>query len=288
MDRQTDWDILCSRFFLYLMSWRIRESAGVWKVFHKWGSLGHKTETWLTKNLQDREPDLLNMSHSLTQHWLMTQWQLMVIFTCQLPYLQGRRPQTMWHHIPAGSNCQLTTVRTSLSLCQVYTIRHSEKCIVKYSYNKSQRDAQFLKLIFDKELYMFRRVLLSIIRSRNTVYAAIGICHASYVDSLLARSGWNCSLSKINLRNSASRSLALIIRTYTMLPSTASKQSYKNMGFVSSANPPLLLVYKCLTRSSALENLTDQTQFFQSESISLVSVHSSTFWEQFVSLWSSV
>ena len=126
MDRQTDWDILCSRFFLYLMSWRIRESAGVWKVFHKWGSLGHKTETWLTKNLQDREPDLLNMSHSWTQHWLMTQWQLMVIFTCQLPYLQGRRPQTMWHHIPAGSNCQLTTVRTSLSLCQVYTIRHSE------------------------------------------------------------------------------------------------------------------------------------------------------------------
>ena len=58
-----------------------------------------------------------------------------------------------------------------------------------YSYNKSQRDALFLKFIFGKELYMFRTDLLSIIRSFNTVYTAIGICHASYGDCLLARSG---------------------------------------------------------------------------------------------------
>jgi hypothetical protein len=56
-----------------------------------------------------------------------------------------------------------------------------------YSYNKSQRGALFLKFIFDKELYMFRTDLLSIIRSLNTVYAATGICQASYVDCLLAR-----------------------------------------------------------------------------------------------------
>ena len=37
---------------------------------------------------------------------------------------------------------------------------------------------------------MFRTDLLSIIGSLNTVYTAIGICHASYVDFLLARSGW--------------------------------------------------------------------------------------------------
>ena len=37
-----------------------------------------------------------------------------------------------------------------------------------YSYNKSQRDALFLKFIFDKEL-MFWTDLLSIIRSLNTV-----------------------------------------------------------------------------------------------------------------------
>jgi len=36
--------------------------------------------------------------------------------------------------------------------------------------------------LFGKELYMFRTDLLSIIRSLNTVYTAIGICHTSYVD----------------------------------------------------------------------------------------------------------
>jgi len=47
------------------------------------------------------------------------------------------------------------------------------------------------QVYFDKELYMFRTDLLSIIRSLNTVYTTVGICHASYVDCLLARSGWN-------------------------------------------------------------------------------------------------
>jgi hypothetical protein len=40
---------------------------------------------------------------------------------------------------------------------------------------------------------MFRTDLLSIIRSLNTVFTALGICHTSYVDCLLARSEWNCS-----------------------------------------------------------------------------------------------
>ena len=64
-------------------------------------------------------------------------------------------------------------------------------CIVIYSYNKSQRDALFLKFSFGIELYMFRKDLLHIIRSLNTVYTAIGICHASYVDCLLADSQHN-------------------------------------------------------------------------------------------------
>jgi len=38
------------------------------------------------------------------------------------------------------------------------------------------------QLYFDKELYMFRTYLLSIIRSPNTVFTAVGVCHASYVD----------------------------------------------------------------------------------------------------------
>jgi len=57
---------------------------------------------------------------------------------------------------------------------------------VTHSYNKSQRDALFLKFISDEELYIFRTDLVSIIRSLKTVYAAIGICHASSVDSLLS------------------------------------------------------------------------------------------------------
>jgi len=36
---------------------------------------------------------------------------------------------------------------------------------------------------------MFRTDLLSIIRGLNTVHTAVGICHSSYVDCLLARSG---------------------------------------------------------------------------------------------------
>jgi hypothetical protein len=46
------------------------------------------------------------------------------------------------------------------------------------------------QIYFGKELYVFRTDLLSIIRSLNTVYTAVGIYHASYVDCLLAKSGW--------------------------------------------------------------------------------------------------
>jgi len=50
------------------------------------------------------------------------------------------------------------------------------------------------QLYFGKGLYMFWTDLLSIIRSLNTIFTAIGICHTSYVDCLLARSGWNSSI----------------------------------------------------------------------------------------------
>jgi hypothetical protein len=38
---------------------------------------------------------------------------------------------------------------------------------------------------FGKDLYMLRTDLLSIIRSLNTVFTAIGVCRTSYVDFLL-------------------------------------------------------------------------------------------------------
>ena len=47
------------------------------------------------------------------------------------------------------------------------------------------------QVYFDKDLDMSQTDLLSIIRSLNTVYTAIGICHANYVDCLLADSQHN-------------------------------------------------------------------------------------------------
>jgi len=55
----------------------------------------------------------------------------------------------------------------------------------------------YFSALFGKELYMFRTDLLSIIRGLNTVFIAIGICHTSYVDCLLARSGWSSNLTSL-------------------------------------------------------------------------------------------
>jgi hypothetical protein len=46
----------------------------------------------------------------------------------------------------------------------------------------------YFSALFGKELYTFRTDLLSIIRSLNTVFTAIGVCHTSYVDCLLQKS----------------------------------------------------------------------------------------------------
>jgi len=48
----------------------------------------------------------------------------------------------------------------------------------------------YFSALFGKELYIFQTDVLSIIRSLNTVFKAIGICHTGYVDCLLVRSGW--------------------------------------------------------------------------------------------------
>jgi len=39
----------------------------------------------------------------------------------------------------------------------------------------------YFSTLFGKELYMFQTDLLSVIRSLDTVFTAIGICHTSYV-----------------------------------------------------------------------------------------------------------
>jgi hypothetical protein len=42
----------------------------------------------------------------------------------------------------------------------------------------------YFSTYFDIQPYMFRTDLLSIIRSINTVFTALGICHTIYVDCL--------------------------------------------------------------------------------------------------------
>jgi hypothetical protein len=66
--------------------------------------------------------------------------------------------------------------------------------------------------LFLKEHYMFRKDLLSIIRSLNTVFTAIGICHTGYVDCLLARLGWNWNWSSI--LTSLADSITSMTKTY--------------------------------------------------------------------------
>jgi len=43
--------------------------------------------------------------------------------------------------------------------------------------------------------------LMSIIRSLDTVFTAIGICHTSYVDCLLVMSGWNLTSLTVSQHN---------------------------------------------------------------------------------------
>jgi len=74
---------------------------------------------------------------------------------------------------------------------------------------------------------MFQTDLLSIIRSLNTVFTAMGICHTSNVDCLLARSGWNsvnlfekCRVLYQNKVEKEYISLAFIIKIYHNAPSS--------------------------------------------------------------------
>jgi hypothetical protein len=56
---------------------------------------------------------------------------------------------------------------------------------------------------------MFRTDLLSIVRSLNTVFTATGICHTSYVDCLLARSGWTDNITSMTNINCCEYSIKI-------------------------------------------------------------------------------
>jgi len=77
-----------------------------------------------------------------------------------------------------------------LVMCHAYSYSS-----YRYEFVSSlQRDVYFcnkmhyFSAVLGKELYMFQTDWLSVIRSLNTVFTVTVICHASYVDCLLARS----------------------------------------------------------------------------------------------------
>ena len=86
----------------------------------------------------------------------------------------------------------------SSELLPLMTIRGPN--IVIYSYNKSQRDTVFLNFILVRNC-IFWTVLLSIIRSLNTVLTATGICRTRYVACLLAATScWEYSINPLDLK----------------------------------------------------------------------------------------
>jgi hypothetical protein len=83
-------------------------------------------------------------------------------------------------------NCLLTLIHKHLQMLRFLLLKVTYFILIIKA-----NEMHCSQIYFDKELCMFQTDLLSIIRSCNTVCTTIGICHASYVDCLLARSGWS-------------------------------------------------------------------------------------------------
>ena len=66
---------------------------------------------------------------------------------------------------PCALTCYLPIHQTRHNFTNTKHTTFVGPCIAIYSYNESQRDALFLKFIFDKDLYMFWTGLLSILTS---------------------------------------------------------------------------------------------------------------------------
>ena len=80
--------------------------------------------------------------------------------------------------------------RDTVSLGELFPMLHTTVFItLRTILIIKANDMHYISTLFGKELYVFRTDLLSIIRSLNTVFTAIGICHTSYVACLLTRSG---------------------------------------------------------------------------------------------------
>jgi hypothetical protein len=92
-----------------------------------------------------------------------------IIFRCCLDFWKMSAP---FHYKIIETNTHSFDIQRTVHR-DIFLQQKSKRCTISQIY-------------FGTELYMFRTDLLSIIRSLNTVFTAIGICHASYVDCLLA------------------------------------------------------------------------------------------------------
>jgi hypothetical protein len=84
---------------------------------------------------------------------------------------------------PLPVSCCLYRMSSS-SLCFIFDIHRTVHRDIFLQYKPMR--CTISQICFGKELRTFRTDLLSIIISLNTAYAALGICHANYIDCLLA------------------------------------------------------------------------------------------------------
>ena len=72
---------------------------------------------------------------------------------------------------------QCGTLRILRLLPDFRNLTFRGSCVLIYFYYKKPTRSAVPQVYFDKELCMFRKDLLFIIRSLNTVYTTIGTCH---------------------------------------------------------------------------------------------------------------
>jgi hypothetical protein len=72
------------------------------------------------------------------------------------------------------------------------------RSVGNYLFIIKANEMHYFSALFGNERYTFRTDLLSIIRSLNTVFTAIGICHNSYVDCLLTDSQQDLNFLKLH------------------------------------------------------------------------------------------
>jgi hypothetical protein len=130
-----------------------------------------------------------------------------------------------WSHVIQMTDLIVVSNNSTVLDCMVMNIRHFLSHLTFrglcswYILIIKANEMHYFSALFGKELYVIRTDLLSIIRSLNTVFTAIGICHTSYVYCLLARSGWNQFHPDLASRQTYCISLAFIIRIF-LIPST--------------------------------------------------------------------